>query len=661
MTIENAASTDGMRIGVYICHCGTNIAGTVDVAGVSEYASHLDSVVVARDYRFMCSEPGQEMIKQDIKNLGLNRVVVASCSPQMHEPTFRKVCEQAGLNRYLFQMANIREHCSWVTADRQKATEKAEALVHAAVQRVSLHEPLEIREVPVNPNTLVLGGGIAGIQAALQIANSRHKVYLVEREPSIGGHMVQLDKTFPTLDCSACILTPKMSEVGGHPYIELLSYSEVEEVSGYVGNFKVKIRKKARYVDENKCTGCGVCQEKCPWKVTSEFEMGLGQRKVIYTPFPQAVPNVPVIDRENCAYFQKGKCRACEKFCEAGAINFADEDKIIEVEVGNIIVATGFQTFDPSPATQYGYGKFDDIITGLEFERLCNATGPTGGNIRLKDSSVPRSVAIVHCVGSRDENFHDYCSRVCCMYALKFSHLIKEKTDAKIHQIFTDIRCFGKDYEDFYQRVLGEGVSFVRGKVQQVTSANGKGTDQGRLVITAQDPDTGEVNQVFADMVILCTAIEMQQDADNVAHVFSLNRKADGFFAERHPKLEPVQTMTDGIYVVGCCQGPKDIPDTVSQASAGAAKVLATITKGKVELEANTAVIDEALCSGCRICDFLCPYSAISFDDEKKVCNVNEALCKGCGVCVAACPSGAITGRHFTTEQIIAEIAGALA
>jgi len=415
---------DKVRTGVYICHCGNNIAGTVDVAQVSQYASGLDSVVVARDYKFMCSEPGQDMIKQDIKELGLSRVVVASCSPLMHEPTFRRVCEQAGLNRYLFQMANIREQCSWVTEDNEKATEKAKALVQAAVRRVSYHEPLEIREVPVSSNTLIIGGGIAGIQAALEIANTKHKVYLVEREPSIGGHMVQLDKTFPTLDCSACILTPKMSEVGSHPYIDLFTCSEVEEVSGYIGNFKVKIKKKARYVDEEKCTGCGVCQEKCPWKVTSEFDMELGQRRVIYTPFPQAVPNVPVIDREHCVYFQKGKCRACEKFCEAGAIDFSQEDKVIEAEVGNIILATGFQTFDPSLATQYGYGKLDNIITGLQFERLSNATGPTGGNIQLKDGSTPRSVALVHCVGSRDESFHDYCSRVCCMYALKHSHLI---------------------------------------------------------------------------------------------------------------------------------------------------------------------------------------------------------------------------------------------
>ncbi len=649
-----------VRTGVYICHCGSNIAGTVDVAQVSQYAGGLDSVVIARDYRFMCSDPGQDLIKQDIKNLGLNRVVVASCSPQMHEPTFRRVCEDAGLNRYLFQMANIREHCSWVTEDHGEATEKAKALVRAAVRRVFYHQPLEVKEVPVNPNTLVVGGGIAGIQAALDIADSEHKVYLVEREPSIGGHMIQLDKTFPTLDCSACILTPKMSDVGSHPYIELMSYSEVEEVSGYVGNFKVKIRRKARYVDEDKCTGCGVCQEKCPWKVSSEFEVGLGERKVIYTPFPQAVPNVPVIDRPNCVYFQKGKCRACEKFCEAGAIDFEQEDKLVEVEVGNIIVATGFQPFDPSLATEYGYGKFDDVITALQFERLCNATGPTGGHIQLKDGSAPRSVALIHCVGSRDKNYHDYCSRVCCMYALKHAHLIMEKSDAKVNQIFTDIRCFGKDYEDFYQRLLGEGVNFVRGKVRQVVNANGKEAEQGRLIITAEDPDNGRVTQVPADMVVLCAAIEARSDAEEIARIFSVSRKADGFFMERHPKLDPVATMTEGIFVVGCCQGPKDIPDTVSQASAAAAQALAMISRGKVEIEAAIAVIDEELCAGCKVCNLLCPYNAISFDEEKKVSRINEALCKGCGTCAAACPSGAITSRHFTTEEIMSEIEGAL-
>lgn len=428
-------------------------------------------------------------------------------------------------------------------------------------------------------------------------------------------------------------------------------------------------------IDLDVCLACGACASVCPtgaitleditkkkpMPILSEFDEGLKSRAPVYIPFPQAVPNVPVIDREKCVHFATGECKICEEFCEPEAIDFEQEDTVIEVEVGNIIVATGFQTFDPTLAAQYGYGKFDNVITGLQFERLCNATGPTGGNIQLKDGSVPQSVALIHCVGSRDKDYHDYCSRVCCMYALKHSHLIMEKTDAEVHQIFTDIRCFGKDYEDFYQRLVHEEVNFVRGKVQHITSTNGKKANQGRLVITAEDPDNGKVSQVIADMIVLCTAIETRQDAGKVAQAFSISQKADGFFLERHPKLDPVATMTEGVYVVGCCQGPKDIPDTVSQASAAAAQVLALITKGKVELEAGIAVIDEALCSGCRTCNLLCPYTAITFDEEKKVSTINEALCKGCGVCVAACPSGAITGRHFTTEQLVAELEGVLA
>jgi len=650
---------DERRSGVYICHCGTNIAGTVDVEDVCKFASGLGSVVVARDYKFMCSDPGQELIKQDIKEHGLNRVVVAACSPQMHEVTFGRVCEEAGLNRHLFQMANIREHCSWI--HEEGATEKAKALINAAVRRVLHHEPLETREVPVNPNVLVVGGGIAGIQAALEIADSGHRVYLVEREPSIGGRMIQLDKTFPTLDCSACILTPKMSAVGSHPYIELMSYSEVEEVSGYVGNFKVKIRKKARYVDEDKCTGCGVCSEKCPWKTDSEFDAGLAKRKAIYVPFPQAVPNIPVIDRELCVYFSKGTCRACEKFCEVGAIDFEQVDQFLEVEVGSIIVATGIDVFDPSPISQYGYRRLDNVITSLEFERMCNAVGPTGGNIRLKDGSEPKSVAIIHCVGSRDENYHKYCSRVCCMYALKYSHLIKERTNAEVYQMYIDMRCFGKGYEEFYARLLEEGVNFVRGKVAEVTDQALNEEEEGRLVVCVEDTLLGKMLRIPVDMVILCVALQPRADVEEVARVFSLSRSADGFFLERHPKLDPVATMIEGTFVVGCCQGPKDIPDTVAQASAAAARALAMISKGKVEIEAAIAVIDEELCSGCKVCNLLCPYNAISFDEDKKVSRINEALCKGCGVCVAACPSTAVTGKHFTNEQVMAEIEGVLA
>jgi len=1110
------------RIGVYVCHCGSNIAGTVDCEKVTEFARGLDSVVVARDYKYMCSEPGQNLIKEDIREQGLNRVVVASCSPRMHELTFRRACQDAGLNQYLFEMANIREHCSWVHEDGGMATEKAKALVSAAVRRVYYHEPLETKEVPVNPNVLVVGGGIAGIQAALEVADSGHQVYLVEKEPSIGGHMAQFDKTFPTLDCAACILTPKMTTVGQHPYIQLMSYSEVEDVSGYVGNFKVKIKRKARYVDEAKCTGCNECAKVCPVELISEFEEGLSKRKAIYIPFPQAVPNKAAIDKRGyppcrvacpagvnaqgyialisqgkfrealevvrrtmpfagvigrvcthpceidcerktvdesmsiralkrfiadyelkvgrekatpieltkedkvaivgsgpaglaCAYdlvrkgypvtvfealpmaggllhygipeyrlpkkvldneidyikelgveiktntlvtdlgqvFEQGykaiflgtgvgvsqkmgipgedttgvihalgflkqvnsedkvdlgdrvavigggnaavdaarvasrlgakevtivyrrsraempagasevdeaeqegiklhilaapvrvlsqdgrltgiecirmelgepdasgrrrpipvkgseftmdvdnvimaigqmvdkaglpkeltytgwgtvsvdpvtletnisgvfaggdvvagpadvigaiaagkeaaesidrylsgmdlrqgrpeqitrvkevskkgvgkktratmplldpgkrngsftevelgfdektaieeakrclncaacsECLECVKACEAEAINHEMVDEIVEVDVGSIIVATGFQQFDPSIIYQYGYGRYDNVITGLQFERMSNASGPTSGEILLADGRKPESIAILHCVGSRDENYHKYCSRVCCMYSLKYSHLLREKVpEAPVYQLYIDIRCAGSGYEEFYERLQEEGVNFVRGRAGEITNIAETPEEEDKLIVICEDTLVRRKRRIPVDLVILSCALEPTADADQIARTFSLSRKADGFFLEKHPKLDPVATMTDGVFVVGCCQSPKDIPDTVAQASAAAARALAMISKGKVEIEAATAVVDEEHCAGCKICVGLCPYKAISFDGEKKVSRVNEVVCKGCGVCVAACPSGAITGKHFTTEEIIAEIEGVL-
>ena len=1113
------------KIGVYICHCGSNIAGTVNCEEVAEFAQDLDSVVVARDYKYMCSEPGQNLIKEDIREQGLNRVVVASCSPRMHEPTFRRACQDAGLNQYLFEMANIREHCSWVHEDGGMATEKAKALVSAAVRRVYYHEPLETKEVLVNPNVLVVGGGIAGIQAALEVADSGHQVYLVEKEPSIGGHVAQFDKTFPTLDCAACILTPKMTTAGQHPYIQLMSYSEVVDVSGYVGNFKVKIQRKARYVDEVKCTGCGDCTKVCPVELESEFEEGLAKRKAIYIPFPQAVPNKAVIDKRGyppcwaacpagvnaqgyialisqgkfrealevvrrtmpfagvcgrvcnhpceidcergrldepmsiralkrfiadyelkvgrekatpaertkedkvaiigsgpaglaCAYdlvrkgypvtvfealpmaggllrygipeyrlpkkvldneidyikelgveiktntplknleyvfnqgykaifigvgcqasmklgipnedtkgvilaldflkqvnsggkvslgdrvavigggsvaidaarvslrlgakevhlvcletrdltskdrmlaqdweieeaedegliihpslgpkeiltkqgkviglesiictsvrdadgrfapkfaegpgptiqadtiivaigqrpgeavfkeIEKGaiqtmkvdsitletnidgvfaggdvvagpadviaviaagkeaatsidrylsgvdlkegrpeqitrvkevskegvvkkiratmpmlalgkrdgsfaevelgfdektvieeakrclncaacsECLECVKACEAQAINPEMEDEIVEVDVGSIIVATGFQQFDPSVIYEYGYGRYDNVITGLQFERMSNASGPTEGEILLSDGRKPESIAILHCVGSRDENYHKYCSRACCMYSLKFSHLLREKLpEAAVYELYIDMRCAGSGYEEFYERLQEEGVNFVRGRAGEITNIAETPEEEGKLIVICEDTLVRRKRRIPVDMVILSCALEPTADAEQIARTFSLGRKADGFFLEKHPKLDPVATMTDGVFVVGCCQSPKDIPDTVAQASAAAARALAMISKGKVEIEAATAVVDEEHCAGCKICVDLCPYKAISFDEEKKVSRVNEVVCKGCGVCVAACPSGAITGKHFTTEEIMAEIEGVL-
>ena len=646
------------RIGVYICHCGSNIAGVVDVEQVAESARGLPSVVVARDYKYMCSDPGQNLIKDDIRELGLDRVVVASCSPRMHEPTFRRACQAAGLNPYLFAMANIREHCSWVHEAGELATEKAKALVRAAVGRAYYQESLETHGVPVNPNVLVVGGGIAGIQAALEIADADRQVYLVEREPSIGGHMAQFDKTFPTLDCAACILTPKMVSVGQHPFIKLMSYSEVVEVSGFVGNYTVKVRRKARYVDEGKCTGCGLCQTKCPWKTDSEFDMGLGKRKAIYMPFPQAIPLIPVIDRDLCVYFQKGTCRVCEKFCEANALDFEQTDRIEEIEVGSIILATGFETFDARRIPRYSYGRLPNVATSLELERMVNASGPTGGKIVLEDGSTPERVGIVHCVGSRDVNYNVYCSRVCCMVSLKLAHLVREKSGAEVYNFYIDMRAGGKGYEEFYRRVMDEGTHVIRGRVAVVTASPQVPEEEGHLIIQVEDTLTGVVRRIPMDMVILAVGMEPREDAGEVARLFKISRSADGFFLEKHPKLDPVATTTDGVFVVGACQGPKDIPDTVAQASAAAARALAMISKGQVVPEAATATVDAALCQGCGRCEEICEFGApmVTLEDGVPVSSVNEAMCKGCGACAVVCPTGAISVRHFTREEILAEI-----
>jgi heterodisulfide reductase subunit A len=644
------------RIGVFVCHCGTNIAGVVDVTRVAESAARLRNVVFATDYKFMCSDPGQGLIRDSILRHKLDRVVVAACSPRMHEPTFRKACAEAGLNPYLFEMANIREHCSWVHEDHQAATLKAIDIVRAAVARARLLEPLQSRFAPVEPRVLVVGGGVAGIQAALDIANAGTKVVMVERKQSIGGRMAQLDKTFPTLDCSACILTPKMVQVASHPNIELHTYSEVESVEGYVGNFTVKIRRKARYVDESVCTACGICMEKCPKKVDSEFDEKLARRKAIYRLFPQAVPGKPVIDEASCTYFQTGKCRICEKFCEVNAIRWEDRDQLVEHKVGAILVATGYDLIDAKLLAPWGYGKFPDVITGMEFERLNNATGPTGGKILKKDGTEPRSVAIVHCVGSRDRNYKEYCSRVCCMYSLKFAHLIREKTHATVYNFYIDMRCFGKGYEEFYHRLLDEGVKFVRGKVAYVTDRAVNDEEKGKLVVSAEATTLGTNLRVPVDMVILATAMAPQADAETVARQFGMGRSPDGFFMEKHPKLEPFSTATEGVYLAGACQGPKDIPDTVAHGAAAASTAMSLITRGIVEVEAATAEVDPDACSGCKVCQNVCPYGAIGFLAEKDIAEVNASLCKGCGTCVATCPSSAITGKHFNDRQILAQI-----
>jgi heterodisulfide reductase subunit A len=653
------------KIGVYVCHCGTNIAGMVDVENVSDWAKeHLGSegVTISRDYKFMCSSLGQELIEKDIKELGLERVVVAACSPHLHEKTFRNTSERAGLNPYLTEMVSIREQVSWVHTDKVVATQKAKSLIAGTVERVAYNEPLEKLKVSINPNTLVVGGGIAGIQAALEVANAGFHVYLVEREPSIGGHMSQFDKTFPTLDCSACILTPRMVEAGTNPNITLLTWSEVIGVSGFVGNFSITVKKKARYVNEDLCTGCGICWEKCPKKVIDDvYEAGLGYRKAVYTPFAQAVPKYPVIDRPNCTFFQKGTCKACEKFCPTHAIDFEQQDEYLNLVVGNVILATGYDLFDASRISNYGYGRLPNVFTSMEFERLSNASGPTGGEITLRDGKTrPETVGIIHCVGSRDKNFNNYCSTICCMQSLKFAHLVKERTGADVYEFYIDMRTAAKSYDEFYQRVLDEGTLFVRGKVAEVTDAARVPHEKGKLIVQVEDTLIGKQRRIPVDMVVLSIGMEPRYDAKETGQLFGISCSSDGWFMERHPKLDPISTMTEGIYIAGCATGPKDIPASVSQGAAAAARVLDKILQKEVELEPIRATVNEARCSGCRICNNLCPFNAISFLDDLGVTRINPALCQGCGTCVAACPAGAISGTGFSNEQIFAQIDGLL-
>jgi len=653
---KQQSKQDEPRIGVYVCHCGLNIAGSVDCAEVAKFAATLPHVVLAQDNRYTCSDQGQAGIQKDIKEKKLNRVVVASCSPRLHEPTFRKTCEDAGLNKYLFEMANIREHCSWVHLyDRKAGTEKAKDLVKMAVAKATLLEPAEEIEVPITRKVLVIGGGVAGIQTALDLADTGYKVYLVEKEPSIGGMMARIDKTFPTMDCSICILAPKMSDVGHHPNVELLTNSEVSEVKGYIGNFHVKVLKKARYVTKD-CTACGECVKVCPIVTANEFDVGLATRHGIYTPFAQAVPSTYIIDMNLCLN-KDGVvvCDKCIKACERQAIKFEMKPEIQEMEVGTIVVATGADVFDPSVIPDYGYGKFPNVITSLEFERLINAGGPSGGHlIRPSDKQIPKRVAFIQCVGSRSEKTgKPYCSNVCCMNTIKDSLLIKEHwPDTEIYVFYVDIRAYGKGFEDLYRRARKEGVVFIRGLPAEIRED--KRTHN--LWLIGENTLKSELYRTNADMVILSIGLEARKDSETIQRLLSLSRNQDGFFLEAHPKLRPVDAATGGIFFAGCAESPKDIKDSVTQASAAAARAGILMAKGKVTVEAITPIPYPEKCKACGLCVKVCPYNALTLDKEKKRVAVIEAACGGCGTCAAECTFGALTQSHFTDEQIIAQI-----
>ena len=654
------------RIGVFICHCGSNIAQTVDVKKIAELIKLEPGVVYAEDYQYMCSENGQQLIKKAIKEHNLTGIVIGSCSPRMHEATFRKAAESVGLNPYMVEVANIREQCSWIHKDIKEGTEKALILVRTAIAKVKLNAPLTAGESPVVKRALVIGGGIAGIQAALDIADAGYKVDIVEKEPTIGGRMAQIDKTFPTLDCSACILTPKMVDCAQHENIDILSYSEVEEVKGFVGNFNVKIKKKARFVDETKCTGCKVCMEKCPSKKgLNAFNMNLNNRSAIYIPFAQAIPNVAVIDANECIKLKTGKCGLCQKLCGAGAINYEQKDEFIERQYGAIVVATGFRPINIDAFNEYGYSENKDVITSLELERLMNAAGPTNGVLlRPSDLTHPKVITFIQCVGSRDVSGcgKPYCSKICCMYTAKHAMLIREKyPDTEVHVFYIDVRTPGKNYDEFYRRAVEQyDVDYIKGMVGKVYNENGKLMVQGSNLLD------NEQIIIPSDLVVLATAIEPEPSVRKIATLLTASIDTNNFLTEAHPKLRPVESPTAGVFLAGVCQGPKDIPETVSGASACAAKVIGLLAKDHLKTNPCVAGVNELACNGCSNCANVCAYGAITYVEKdfrihgkmekRRVASVNPAVCQGCGACTVTCPSGAMDLSGFSSRQIMAEV-----
>ena len=656
------------RIGVFVCWCGSNIAATVDVQKVSDTLAKEPGVVFSTNYQYMCSQSGQEMIQEAIREHKLTGIVVCSCSPRMHETTFRKTAEAAGINPYMVEIANIREQCSWVHKDKEVATEKAVVLGRAAIAKVHLNAPLTAGQSPVIKRALVIGGGIAGIQTALDIADAGFEVDIVEKKPTIGGKMTQIDKTFPTLDCAACILTPKMVDVAQNDKIRIFSYSEVDSVKGFVGNFNVTIRKKARFVDEDKCTGCGLCTEKCPQKkVPNEFNLGLDTRRAIYIPFAQAVPKVATIDADYCTMLKTGKCGVCSKVCTAGAIDYKQTDKLIEEQYGAIVVATGFNPISMDKFDEFAYSKSPDVVTSLEYERLMNAAGPTGGTLlRPSDGTHPHTIVFVQCVGSRcdgGEKGKPYCSKICCMYTAKHAMLTREKyPDTEVYVFYIDVRTPGKNFDEFYRRAVEDyDVHYVKGMVGKVTPENGK------LKVQASDLLGNQQMHIDADMVVLAAAIEPDETARPLATMLTASMDTNDFFTEAHPKLRPVESPTAGVFLSGACQGPKDIPETVAQASACAAKVIGLLAKNSLTCNPCVAKSDEMMCNGCSNCEKVCPYGAISYMDKefrgpnrttliRRVASVNPAVCQGCGACTVACPSGAMDLQGFSNSQIMAEV-----
>jgi heterodisulfide reductase subunit A len=642
-------------IGVFLCKCGKNIGGSVDVDALARAVEDIPSVKHIQVNTYTCSEPGQAEIETAIAEHKLEKIVIAACSPRLHGPTWQELLRRSHLNPAVVEVANIREQCSWVHLhEKAEGTQKALDLVRMAVARAELLQPVAELTVPVTQRALVIGGGVAGIQAALDLADDGYETILVEKSPTIGGIMALIDKTFPTMDCSICILGPKMADAGRHRNIKLITHAEVADITGYVGNFEVTVRQKARYVDETLCTACNDCVDVCPVDVVDEWSGNLGWRKAIHIPYPQSVPASYIIDDQHCLGLSPLACGKCIDACDKKAIIYEDHDRDYHYKVGAIIVAVGFKPFDAERIPEYGYSRFDNVLTTVEFERLINAAGPTGGElVRPSDFKAPARVAFVNCVGSRDVRFNPYCSNFCCMESIKNALLIKEHwPDVAVTIFYLDIRAFGKGFEALYRRSRAEGIRYVRGRPSRIL----QDPRSRNLTVMVEDTRADAVLSEAYDMVVLSVGADGPE-----AVPLPLARSPEGFYIEAHPKLKPVDSPSDGVFIAGGAEAPKDIRETVTQASAAAGRAAGLLLRKEVRIEPLFAVVDPESCNACGTCATRCPYQAISVAKDKKTpARVNPALCKGCGTCAADCPRDSIRMTNFTDAMILRQIDVAL-